>query len=99
MNNLPKKKSGGTNPPALCRCQTETVNSGTALLSQEGSGIAKRIPRGEVPQPMCSGFGTTPALRATPPDSGGESSSSPNSHQTLSTETTPRLSSSIHGDR
>ena len=33
-----------------------------ALLSQEGSGIAKRIPRGVVP------IGTTPALRATPPN-------------------------------
>jgi hypothetical protein len=42
----------------------------TALLSQEGSGIAKRIPRGVVPLPYCFGFGTTPALRATPPDSG-----------------------------
>ena len=35
-------------------------------MSQEGSGIAKRIRRGVVP------FGTTPALRATPPDSGGD---------------------------
>jgi len=35
-----------------------------ALLSQEGSGIAKRIPRGVVP------IGTTPALRATPPKEG-----------------------------
>ena len=45
---------------------------GIALLSQEGSGIAKRIPRGVVPNPKRFGFGTTPALRATPPDSGGE---------------------------
>jgi len=43
-----------------------------ALLSQEGSGIAKRIPRGVVPKPKRFGLGTTPALRATPPDSGGE---------------------------
>jgi len=35
-----------------------------ALLSQEGSGIAKRIPRGVVPNE------TTPALRSTPPDTG-----------------------------
>src|SRR5712671_3024911 len=39
---------------------------GIALLSQEGSGIAKRIPRGVVPSTKCFGFGTTPALRATP---------------------------------
>jgi len=36
-----------------------------ALLSQEGSGIAKRIPRGVVPKPKRIGNGTTP------PDSGG----------------------------
>ena len=48
-----------------------------ALLSQEGSGIAKRIPRGVVPKLKCFGFGTTPALRATPPDSGGECFLSP----------------------
>jgi hypothetical protein len=36
-----------------------------ALLSQEGSGIAKRIPRGVVPKPKRDGIGTTPALRAT----------------------------------
>jgi hypothetical protein len=48
---------------------------GIALLSQEGSGIAKRIPRGVVPKPpsfKIVACGTTPALRATPPDSGGE---------------------------
>jgi hypothetical protein len=40
-----------------------------ALLSQEGSGIAERIPRGVVPKRnlVDCGFGTTPALRATPP--------------------------------
>jgi hypothetical protein len=41
-----------------------------ALLSQEGSGIAKRIPRGVVPKPpsfKVVACGTTPALRATPP--------------------------------
>jgi hypothetical protein len=42
-----------------------------ALLSQEGSGIAKRIPRGVVPKLKRFVLGTTPALRATPPDSGG----------------------------
>jgi hypothetical protein len=53
----------------------ESDGSGSiALLSQEGSGIAKRIPRGVVPKrnlEECR-FGTTPALRAPPPDSGGE---------------------------
>src|SRR5437763_13762979 len=46
----------------------------TALLSQEGSVIAAAITRGVVPKPPCCKvrFGTTPALRATPPDSGGE---------------------------
>jgi hypothetical protein len=59
----------------------------TALLSHErseckpdraqqsrkaGSAIAKRIPRGVVPEPKQCGFGTTPALRATPPNLGGE---------------------------
>ena len=41
-----------------------------ALLSQEGSGIAKRIPRGVVPKPRISRVATMeppPALRATPP--------------------------------
>jgi len=31
-----------------------------ALLSQEGSGIAKHIPRGVVPKPNSRGYGTTP---------------------------------------
>jgi len=34
----------------------------TALLSQEGSGIAKRIPRGVVPEPKRCGYGTTPRV-------------------------------------
>ena len=46
-----------------------------ALLSEEGSEIAKRISRGVVPEAAtlkvrC--FETIPALRATPPDSEGE---------------------------
>ena len=48
---------------------TLKLESQTALLSQEGSGIAKRIPRGVVPLRNIAGYGigTTPALRATPP--------------------------------
>ena len=68
----------------------------TALLSQEGSGIAKRIPRGVVPKPHTHKIrflGTTPALRATPPDSGGEIFRLPKScqetmHKRLSTSQT-----------
>ena len=46
----------------------------TALLSQEGSVIAKQSREGWFPSGATAGFriGTTPALRATPPDSGGE---------------------------
>jgi len=46
----------------------------TALLSQEGSVIAKQSREGWFPSRATAGFrfGTTPALRATPPDSGGE---------------------------
>jgi hypothetical protein len=53
--------------------QFEIWNYRIALLSQEGSGIAKRIPPGVVLKPhrYKVRFGTTPALRATPPDSGG----------------------------
>jgi hypothetical protein len=40
------------------------VYVGTALLSQEGSGIAKRIPRGVVPEPQRFGSGTTPRVIA-----------------------------------
>ena len=41
-----------------------------ALLSEEGSGIAKRIREGwfRSRQSYKVRFGTTPALRATPPD-------------------------------
>ena len=35
------------------------------------------ISRGGVPKPIVNGSGTTPALRTTPPDSGGESSCPP----------------------
>jgi len=46
----------------------------SALLSQEGSVIAKQSREGWFPSRAAAGFrfGTTPALRATPPDSGGE---------------------------
>jgi hypothetical protein len=43
-------------------------DEGIALLSQEGSGIAKRIPRGVVLTTKPLGFATPPALRATVPD-------------------------------
>jgi hypothetical protein len=49
-----------------------------ALLSQEGSGIVKRIPRGVVPKPIRFVMGTTPRTISTssrsccPPDSGGQ---------------------------
>ena len=45
----------------------------SALLSQEGSVIAKQSREGWFPSRAAAGFrfGTTPALRATPPDSGG----------------------------
>ena len=53
---------------------TGTEGRQTALLSQEGSGIAQRIPRGVVPQRDISRFALDPPRRslATPPDSGGE---------------------------
>jgi hypothetical protein len=53
---------------------TLDIGENIALLSKEGSGIAKRIPRGVVPKRNFTGcgFGTTPALRATPPNLGGE---------------------------
>jgi len=46
----------------------------SALLSQEGSVIAKQSREGWFPSRATAGFrfGTTPALRATPPDSVGE---------------------------
>jgi len=46
----------------------------TALLSQEGSVIAQQSREGWFRSRILAGFlaGTTPALRATPPDSGGE---------------------------
>jgi len=46
----------------------------TALLSQEGSVIAKQSREGWFLSHHAAGFrfGTTPALRATPPDSGGD---------------------------
>jgi len=56
----------------LTRCGYFPETEKIALLSEEGSEIAKRISRGVVPRPKGYGFGTTPALRATPPDSGGE---------------------------
>jgi hypothetical protein len=45
-----------------------------ALLSQEGSVIAKQSHEGWFQSRTFAGCrsGTTPALRATPPDSGGE---------------------------
>ena len=60
-----------------------------ALLSQEGSGIAKRIPRGVVPKLKRFGLGTTPALRATPPDSGGEFPFPIRFHEPLGSVMTP----------
>ena len=44
--------------------ESELDESETALLSQEGSGIAKPIPRGVVPITQRFGFGTTPARSA-----------------------------------
>ena len=47
----------------------------TALLESGGQrySAASAITRGVVPLPIRFGSGTTPALRATPPDLGGES--------------------------
>jgi hypothetical protein len=75
------------NEAALCAI---FVVRKTALLSQEGSGIAKRIPRGVVPITKRFGLGTTPRKISTasrsccPPDSGGQFFRLPNS--TISTE-------------
>src|SRR6185369_11926872 len=61
----------------LNRYSAEDIGNGEcgriALLSQEGSVIAKQSREGWFQSRDTSGFrcGTTPALRATPPDSGG----------------------------
>src|SRR5882672_8059780 len=86
----PSKRASRLDPSGCWRNPAARAGTGCEIQMSELFGRCEDCPpklggqpgreattRGVVPWPDCCGFGTTPALRATPPDSGGELPSPP----------------------